>query len=251
MPALHAAAIPSRLCRREAPLTKPAPAARSRLLSPVSSWYVTDILCRRAAAGERKAGPIAYKTGTSYGFRDAWAVGFDGAPRRRRLGRPAGRCLYAGLTGRAAAAPLLFDAFARIPRVARRFRGAPSGALELPVPTCRRRSSASARPGDDDGAAGAYLEPAVQISFPPDRSELEVEGGESTGVVVKAEGGVLPLTWLVDGADRADPQRRDVELPAGGRGFFKLAVIDASGRADRVTHQAEVTPSSPRIPAKA
>lgn len=59
--------------------------------------------------------PIAWKTGTSFGFRDAWAVGVtpdyavgvwignaDGEGR-------------AGLTGTAAAAPLLFDIFSLLP----------------------------------------------------------------------------------------------------------------------------------------
>jgi penicillin-binding protein 1C len=44
------------------------------------------------------------------------------------------------------------------------------------------------------------------------------------------------LTWLVDGKPMAsDPARREVELPQIGRGFFRLSVIDARGRADRVT----------------
>jgi penicillin-binding protein 1C len=55
-------------------------------------------------------------------------------------------------------------------------------------------------------------------------------------VTVKAEGGAMPLTWLVDGQPIAsDPARREAELPAGGRGFFRLSAIDARGRTDRVT----------------
>ena len=47
-------------------------------------------------------------------------------------------------------------------------------------------------------------------------------------IVVKAEGGALPLTWLVDGVPIAsDPDRREAELPAASRGFLKLSVIDA------------------------
>ena len=76
----------------------------------------------------------------------------------------------------------------------------------------------------------------MQIAFPPDRSELDVEDGEGASVVVKAEGGALPLTWLVDGVPiESDPVRREAELPAATRGFHKLSVIDAKGRADRVT----------------
>jgi len=76
----------------------------------------------------------------------------------------------------------------------------------------------------------------VQIAFPPDRSEIEAEDGDGSGVLVKAEGGALPLTWLVDGVPiSSDPMRREAELPADIAGFHKLSVIDAQGRADRVT----------------
>jgi len=104
---------------------------------------------------------------------------------------------------------------------------------DLPPPLKRFREAKA-----DPGASGdgAYLEPTVQIAFPPDRSEIEAEDGEGTSVVVKAEGGALPLTWLVDGIPiESDPIRREAELPAATRGFHKLLVIDAKGRADRVT----------------
>ena len=48
-----------------------------RLLSPVAAWYVTDILKDAPPPQNARSGRIAYKTGTSYGYRDAWAVGFD------------------------------------------------------------------------------------------------------------------------------------------------------------------------------
>jgi len=59
---------------------------------------------------------IAWKTGTSIGFRDAWAVGVDGryavgvwAGNADGEGRP-------GLLGVRAAAPILFDIFSRLPK---------------------------------------------------------------------------------------------------------------------------------------
>ncbi len=136
-------------------------------------------------------------------------------------------------SGRTSAAPLLFDAFARIALRRAPMPPAPSGVLrvanaELPPPLKRFREGAAEEP------AGLYLEPAVRIAFPPDRAEIEIEEGD--GVVAKAEGGALPLIWLIDGEPIAsDPVRREVELPQTGRGFFKLSVIDARGRADRVT----------------
>lgn len=78
---------------------------------------------------------IAWKTGTSFGFRDAWAIGVtpdyvvavwignaDGE------GRP-------GLTGIKAAAPLLFDVFAQLPKSPQWF-SAPSDAMQK-VALCR------------------------------------------------------------------------------------------------------------------
>jgi penicillin-binding protein 1C len=83
-----------------------------------------------------------------------------------------------------------------------------------------------------------YLDPPVQIAFPPDRSELEVEpgvGGTAT-IMLKAEGGALPLTWLIDGKPIDVPGHlREVTFDQAGRGFVKVSVIDAHGRADRVT----------------
>ena len=217
----------------------PRPAMASpRLLSPVAAWYVTDILRNAPAPANAKPGQIAYKTGTSYGFRDAWAVGYDG---RHTIavwvGRPDGAATP-GLAGRTAAAPLLFDAFARLSARRAPLPSAPSGAVlaagsDLPPPLKRFRE---ARAESEVASAGAYLEPPVQIAFPPDRSELEAEDGDGAGIIVKAEGGALPLTWLVDGVPiESDAGRREAELPATARGFLKLSVIDAKGRADRVT----------------
>jgi penicillin-binding protein 1C len=211
------------------------PASGQRLLSDVAAWYVRDILCRALPPANAKAGQVCYKTGTSYGFRDAWSVGFDG---RHVVAVWVGRADGAavpGLTGRASAAPLLFDAFARLSLKRAPMPPPPQGVIratasELPPPLQRfREGAAEARTGDRSS------EPAPRIAFPPDRAEIEAEEGED-GTVVKAEGGTLPLTWLLDGAPMAsDPASREAELPAGRRGFFRLSVIDAKGRTDRVS----------------
>jgi len=226
---------PIELAHRRAPSEAKAPVASNRLLSPVAAWYVTDILRNAPAPANARPGQIAYKTGTSYGFRDAWAVGYDG---RHTIavwvGRPDGAATP-GLAGRTAAAPILFDAFARLSARRAPLPSPPTGALiaaggDLPPPLKRFRNTV------DDSVSGRFLEPPVQIAFPPDQAEIEVDPGEAGAVVVKAEGGVLPLTWLVDGVPiESDPARREAEFPAAGLGFHKLSVIDAKGRADRVT----------------
>jgi penicillin-binding protein 1C len=216
----------------------PQPGARRtaarRLLTPAAAWYVGDILKDAPPPASAKSGGIAYKTGTSYGFRDAWAVGYDGRYTIAVwVGRPDATAT-AGLTGRGAAAPILFDAFARLSERPMPLAGAPSGVLRvagggLPPPLRRFRESA------EDIAQGPYLEPGVQIAFPPDRAELESEDDEPQPVLLKAEGGVLPLTWLADGKPiGSDPVRRELAWQPDGRGFVHISVIDARGRTDRV-----------------
>ena len=79
---------------------------------------------------------------------------------------------------------------------------------------------------------GAFLEPAVQIAFPPDRAVVEAERDEP--IQLRAEGGVLPLTWLIDGAPLlSEPHRRDAAWQPQSRGFARVTVIDARGRTDR------------------
>ena len=175
-------------------------AAHRRLLSPVAAWYVTDILKDAPPPVGARGGRIAYKTGTSYGYRDAYAIGYDGSHTIAVwVGRP-DSAATAGLTGRTAAAPLLFDAFARLGEARTPLAAAPNGAViasgaSLPPPLKRFKE-----PGEDVAAlSGPFLEPAPSIAFPPDRSEVEVEANSGEAVVIKAEGGALPLTWLVDG----------------------------------------------------
>ncbi len=221
--------------RSESFLRRP-PAQPRRLLSPVAAWYVADILKDAAPPANAKGGGIAYKTGTSYGFRDAWAAGFDG---RMTIvvwvGRPDGTAIP-GLTGRGAAAPILFDAFARLGERPVPLANAPPGVImasngSLPPPLRRFKG-----PGDDQIAQGPYLEQPPQIAFPPDRADLDAEGGVTPeAITLKAEGGALPLTWLVDGEPlEIDPGRREILWQPTGRGFAKISVIDAKGRTDRV-----------------
>lgn len=213
-----------------------AASAKRRVLSPVAAWYVTDILKDAPPPANFRRGSIAYKTGTSYGYRDAWAIGYDGKYTIAVwIGRPDG-VSTPGLMGRLAAAPILFDAFTRISEHRTAFAPAPPGVLkvsgaELPPPLKRFREGP-----DEIAAAGPFLEPPVLISFPPDRAELERQGDETDPVVFKAEGGALPLTWLVDGKPiSSSPHRREVVWQPDALGFVKLSVVDAKGRVDRVT----------------
>ncbi len=121
---------------------RPGATVSAPVLDPVARWEVADILS--GVVPPRGASPlaIAYKTGTSYGYRDAWSVGFDG---RHVLGVWVGRAdggSVPGLAGYVSAAPILFDAFARSGLPIAPLPPAPPGALrqtraELPVTLLR------------------------------------------------------------------------------------------------------------------
>jgi penicillin-binding protein 1C len=206
--------------------------APQRLLDPVAAWYVGNVLLGSPPPANAAGGRIAYKTGTSYGYRDAWSVGFDG-----RLtigvwvGRPDG-VPVPGMIGRTAAAPTLFDAFARIGRPPAPLAAAPKGAIfaptnRLPPPLQRFR------PG---GLPGETAEP-LRILFPPNGSRLELATGSDKPepVAVKVQGGTGPLTVLVNGVPyRAAAGRRVLFFAPDGPGFVRLTVTDARGAADSV-----------------
>ncbi|TWT23784.1 penicillin-binding protein 1C [Luteimonas marina] len=94
-----------------------------RLLSPGAAWIVREILESNPRPGEREgmfdAGRrprVSWKTGTSYGYRDAWAIG---GTRRHTVGvwvgRPDGTPLP-GQYGAITALPLLFEVVDSLPR---------------------------------------------------------------------------------------------------------------------------------------
>ncbi|PSC03486.1 penicillin-binding protein 1C [Alsobacter soli] len=211
-----------------------------RVAEPLSSWYVFDILRGAPPPQNAPAGRIAYKTGTSYGYRDAWAVGFD---KRVTIGvwvgRPDGAAVP-GLIGRQAAAPILFDAFARLGGEPEPI-AAPRDALfatsaTLPPPLRRLRHDA---PRTQAAAANAPL----KIAFPPDGARVDLglaaAPGEAT-LALKALGGVPPLTWMVNGRPVGEPEaRRQGTWKPDGAGFARVSVMDAAGATDSVVVRLE------------
>jgi penicillin-binding protein 1C len=214
-------------------LGAPAPSAR-RLIEPVAAWYVGNVLPGTPPPENALGGRIAFKTGTSYGYRDAWAVGFDG---KRTIGVWVGRpdgAPVTGLVGRTAAAPILFDAFARLGQPLEPLPPAPKGALvtttaKLPPPLQRFTSYAD---------AGEAMAPKVHIVFPPNGASLELSGvrGEAPDpIAVKIAGGTPPLNVLLNGMPLASKKTaRTLFFEPDGPGFVRLTVTDATGAADSV-----------------
>ena len=208
------------------------------LLQPAAAWYVTDILRGAPVPASATPGAIAFKTGTSYGFRDAWAAGFDGEYTIAVwIGRPDASSVP-GLAGLRAAAPVLFELFGAIGPHRAPFAAAPANVIgvhktaDLPPPLRVFREQKR----EPAGAAGQ--DAPLRIAYPLANSEVELalaEGEtEQVPVPLKAEGGTLPLTWLVDGRPlQSSPHRREAFLKPQGPGFVQITVVDAEGRSDR------------------
>jgi penicillin-binding protein 1C len=206
-----------------------------RLMDHAAAWQVGNVLLGTPPPENGLHNKIAFKTGTSYGYRDAWSVGFDGRITIGVwVGRPDGAPVP-GLIGRTAAAPILFDAFARTGKIPAALPKPPKGVLvasnaKLPLPLRRFRPWGElVRTGSDQ---------APHIQFPLNGSRIDVDrssNGQFAAVPVKVAGGVLPLTVLVNGISAGDiDSRRQRLIDPPGPGFARLTVIDATGAADTV-----------------
>jgi penicillin-binding protein 1C len=146
------------------------------------------------------------------------------------VGRPDGTPVP-GMVGRGAAAPILFDAFARSGQTLRPLPAAPKGTIfaatdRLPPPLRRFN-------GDGETSQAAA---GPRIMFPPDGARLELAGGSRPDpIAVKIIGGRNPLTVMVNGMPLpARRGRHTVFFQPDGPGFARLTVMDARGSSDSV-----------------
>jgi penicillin-binding protein 1C len=174
------------------------------LMGRSAAQRVADVLTHPLPNGGTVG--LAWKTGTSWGGRDAWAMGFDA----RHvvgvwIGRPDGTPVP-GATGLTQALPLLrrvFDLLVPSPRVV----------------------APSVRPSPDSGAA---VMDGPRLLFPPPGAVLSADGL----VTIRVMGGRRPLTFLVDGQRLpAEPVRREASWHPASPGFYRLTVLDADGAA--------------------
>lgn len=212
--------------------TRIAAAHGRRLMSPDSAEKILRILRNTPTPEGRMPGrltanapQIAFKTGTSYGFRDAWAAGVsgdhaivvwvgraDGAPRP-------------GATGRQAALPILFEV---ADRAARHLGGSGGARTRLMSERAAEAQGALQRFGRDGDAP--------QILFPPKEAELwsgEINGKKARPFVLAGRG-EGELRWYIDG----EPSRiDDAGLPVWAperAGFYVVSAVDEAGRESSV-----------------
>jgi len=215
--------------------TTPGPVAlrpTAPVLDAAAAWQVGNILWGAPPPAESPIRTLAFKTGTSYGYRDAWAIGFDG---QHVAGVWIGRADAAaipGLRGLDAAAPMLFEVFARLKPTPTPLPPAPPNVLtvshaQLPPPL-RHFTPRGVALRDPN---------APELSYPPDgaRVDLGLSGPNPMPLILKLRTGRPPFTWLINDRPIAtDPYDWQAAwLPDTG-GFVTVSVIDAQGRSARI-----------------
>jgi penicillin-binding protein 1C len=208
-------------------------AARTNFMGPLAVYYLRDVLqgsppppgmAYAALTGSRE---IAFKTGTSYGFRDAWAVGYS---RATTVGVWTGRVdgtPRPGSFGRATAAPLMLDIFSLLPTEESEPAVPPPGALLAATNDALPAGLRWLGGFSEHHGAG----PAV--AFPPPGATVDLLAAQSGGwanVELRVSGGQAPYRWLVNGAPVAG--NGDVLLwRPDGPGSVRVTVVDANDRA--------------------
>jgi penicillin-binding protein 1C len=209
-----------------------------QVIAADAAWRVAEILSGVTAPRGAPRIAIAYKTGTSYGYRDAWAIGFDG---RHVLGVWVGRPDAApvpGLSGIETAAPLLFEAFVRSGLDRVDFPKAPPGMSvrerdSLPYALKKFRSTDTVA----NAAAGGSLPP--QIVYPPQGARVALGSGGAgplMPLVIKLQGGAGPYRLIANGeALPKSTRRRVLNWVPDSPGASTLTVMDSEGRAASVS----------------
>ena len=211
-------------------------AASFRLMSVEASWYVTDILTGSAlpdglgqGQGFDRGRPVAFKTGTSYGFRDAWSIGVSPT---HTVGVWIGRAdgsTRAGRYGRNEAAPILMKVFDLLP-----LEKAPSPSIPANIFIASENSDLPAamrrfKPKPLVIADGN--EAPLQIMFPPNGATVSLpDPDQAPSLALRSTGGKHPVRWMVDGQLLEKPVgRKRTQWTPEEVGFSTVTAIDAAG----------------------
>ncbi|OLF77735.1 penicillin-binding protein 1C [Maricaulis sp. W15] len=199
-----------------------------QILSAESAAEILAVLRRAPHPGGRMpallargAPDIAFKTGTSYGFRDAWAAGVagrytivvwsgraDGAPRE-------------GVTGRDVALPVLFRIADGISQ------SGPDAGMDV-------EGESDTLPDDTPQTLADFRQDrAPHILFPPDGAEVWSDhAGRGFILAAQAPG---PLRWYADGRAVGHNALGEPVWVPPGPGFYLVSAVDERGRATEVS----------------
>lgn len=207
--------------------------AGHRLLSPAAAAMTRQILAAAPAPAGRlltsyaSGQGIAYKTGTSYRFRDAWSVGVEKGHTIGVWVGVVGDGQCPGCSGRAAAAPILFDLFDLIQ------------GTESPITSGQERVFDPMPPSH----LRYFEQPGVLVAGR--QSKPEIVFPENNGEIVLKPGGALPVAarraergsrWLLNGFP-AVLTGAGGKLALGSAGIHRLTVVDPQGQSDTAVFQ--------------
>ena len=159
---------------------------------------------------------VGYKTGTSYGFRDAWSIAVSADDTVGVwVGRP-DDTPRPGAYGLNTAAPLMAAVFALLPP--------DTGAMPLPI-LAPQLSSFGIAPALLHIGAMQAVSSHPRITFPPPGSTVEADPG--TPIPLQVSGGAAPYRWIIDGQELPPvPIGETSSWTPPGPGFFHISVID-------------------------
>lgn len=239
-------------------LTPTQPHVESRMMSPGAAWIVRDILEGGGHPDrplDQSGQQLAWKTGTSFGFRDAWAVGVtDSWTVGVWIGRPDGTP-NPGFFGANIAAPLVFDLVAGLPQDPISHRVRPQNVK--PVITCWPFGWQQGSPQMAEcrqPRAAWSLDDTVPPTFPgyadvlsgslrlqgiSDGSVLRpVPGHHSVLLDVNVQGAKGQVWWLLDGrVEQLSGGNSPLSLSIRNNGRYTLTVMDEYGRYDSVVFE--------------
>lgn len=226
---------PLQLIKSEQATAKPIkalvkPQTRKALKHILENTYVPEGFAKRGRAKNQQG--IAFKTGTSYGFRDAWAIGYtDHHIIAVWIGRADGTP-SPGQFGAKTAAPLLFRIFELLP----------PGAQVVYHP---KWSSFDRLPPALQYFDKTQQNQSLQIAHPSSGSTYWLPQ-PGAGLELSVNGGTPPYEWLVNGQPlQADSKWRQTIWKPDGPGFVTLVAIDAHGQRAEATVKISTDPHGP------
>ena len=204
------------------------------LMSAPAAWHIGDILSGVVGPIYSARNQLAFKTGTSYGHRDGWAIGYDGQHVIGVwTGRPDGAPVP-GMFGSTVAAPILFDAFSRLKSKLTPLPPPPRGTLlvnnaQLPQPLKRFRNR--------NAVFESHLNAPI-ITFPPAGATIDLGHSRhlKQSLVLKVRNGRPPFTWIADGLPiLIAVHDRQAFFTPDGPGHLNLVVIDSDGLSQNIS----------------
>lgn len=192
-----------------------------RLTDAKSSKMITAIL-REVTPPQsfiNRNNMIAYKTGTSYGYRDNWSIAYTKEYTIALWAGKPNNATQFKRTGRMVAAPLVFEAFALLESIRR-------------VHSWQWQSNYL---GDSVPAGLKYFDERevesarekLSLIYPRDNSRFKNAGCGDTLIEFKIEQGTPPYSWYVDDTPR-EISKTDITLPFE-RGAHTITIIDSKG----------------------